>query len=124
MGFQVTTIQVQGGYESHDVSIVRYNGEKFQEIFSKGLFLREPSPHPYCFDNSYEFVKNESDSSLYDIVFHINTQNDQEFLEFEGDDRVVDEPRKEDIVYYFNGKEYVEQNNKGVELTNVSGLTK
>ncbi|MDD2402113.1 MAG: hypothetical protein PHD60_07945, partial [Clostridia bacterium] len=112
-----TSTHAQGGYENQDVNIVRYNGKEFKEIFTKGLFLKEPCPHPYCYDNSYEFVKNESNPDLYDIIFHINTQNDQEFLEFEGQYNViVDEPQKGDIVYFFNGDEYSEIEKSDTDL--------
>ena len=99
---------INGGFDKTDMNIYKYKNNEFESIFNEGLSAENFDP-PYCYNNSYKFVKNRKNPKYYDIIFNINTQCDKEFLE---DNKPylkskIDEPVKDEIIFSFNGVKYI-----------------
>ncbi|MDD4048390.1 MAG: hypothetical protein PHI90_06140 [Clostridia bacterium] len=101
----------QGGWERVQMYIFKYKDNNYEEIFNERLHEREV--YPYCYDNTYEFVQNKSNPKFYDLVFKINTQSDQEFLnQFKVPnssfkDYEISQPVKDEVVFSFDGDKYI-----------------
>jgi hypothetical protein len=94
-------------------AVLRYSGTKFSTIFKEDLYYVLYNS-PFKFDNSYEFVENESNPKLVDILFKIHTTWDEKEYKNPDDDffrkkYASDKPiaLKDEIVFHFDGEKYV-----------------
>lgn len=93
------------------VRILKYTGSGFVTIFEEGLF-QCCDAFPYFYDNKYQFVRNNGNPKLLDIVFTIKTNIDKDLMNEFTDDFEFPEPINDEVVFIFDGEKY--SPNKGV----------
>lgn len=93
------------------VNIWKFLEGEFRIVFDEGI-VEGYGLFPYSYANTYKFAKNKDNSKLLDIVFTIHTDIDEHqvsnykknSIKFDFD---LPKPFHDNVLYQFNGKEYV-----------------
>lgn len=93
------------------VNIWKFLEGEFKIVFDEGLY-EGYGLFPYSYTNTYKFAKNGQNSKLLDIVFTIRTDIDElQVSSYKKNNIKIDfdlpKPFHGDVLYQFNGKEYV-----------------
>lgn len=89
------------------VRILEYTGSGFTSIFEESL-IQCAGYFPYFYDNEYQFVRNNENPKLFDIIFTIKTGINRDLMDkFKDKNFEFPKPVSDEVVFIYNGQKYL-----------------